>query len=64
MRRLITDVDLHVGAIVPILQRHFELLDADEFTFQYMENNRHLYAMADADKALQALAAAVKSGAL
>ncbi len=63
LRRLITDVDLHVGAIIPILQRKFELLDADEFTLQYMENNRKLYVMADAEKALKALATAVKAGA-
>ncbi len=61
--RLITDVDLHVGATIPILQRKFELLDADEFTLQYMENNRQVYSMADAEKALQALATAVKAGA-
>lgn len=61
--RVITDVDLHVGAIVPILQRTFELLDADEFTLQYMENNRQVYVMADAEKALQAIATAVKAGA-
>lgn len=61
--RLITDVDLHVGAIVHVLQRHFELLEADEFTYQYMENNRQLYFMADVDKALQTLARAVKAGA-
>ncbi|CAL8469429.1 g8970 [Coccomyxa elongata] len=58
---LITDVDLHVGAIIPILQRKFELLDADEFTLQYMENNRKVYVMADADKALKALATAGKA---
>jgi len=62
MCRLITDVDLYVGAIVLVLQRQFELLEADEFTHQYMENNRQLYFMADADKALQMLARAVKAG--
>lgn len=61
--RLITDLDLHVGAIIPILQRNFELLDADEFTLQYMENNRQVYVMADAERALQALALAFKAGA-
>ena len=30
----ITELDLYVGAVVTILQRTFELLEADEFTMQ------------------------------
>jgi hypothetical protein len=49
------DSDLHVGAVLPILGRIFKLLEADEYTYQFMENSRHKYKMADADLALQRL---------
>ena len=60
--RVIKDTDLYVGAVLPILKRSFQLLDADEFTYQYMENNQHSYPVADADYALNILAAAIKTG--
>ena len=58
----IKDKDLYVGAVLPILKRSFQLLDADEFTYQYMENNRHCYPVADANSALNIVATAVKTG--
>ena len=60
--KAIKDTDLYVGAVLPILKRSFQLLDADEFTYQYMENNRHSYPVADADSALNILVAAIKTG--
>lgn len=51
-----------MGAVVPVLKRSFELLDADEFTYQYMENNRQAYPLADPQAALAALASAIKTG--
>lgn len=41
------EADLYVGNSLDIFNRNFELLDADEFTFQYMENNRHIYIRSD-----------------
>lgn len=58
------DTYLHVGAVLPILKRNFELLDADEFTYQYMENNRQAYPVADPTAALHVLATAIHTGAL
>lgn len=57
------DTDLYVGAVVPIHKRSFELKDADEFTYQYMENNPHTYPVADPQAALQTLRDATHSGA-
>lgn len=56
------DTDLCVGAVVPIHNRSFELLDADEFTYQYMENNLQTYPVADPQAALQTLGDAIHSG--
>ena len=39
--------DLYVGATLLINGRSFELLEADEYTYTYMENNKHLFIMAD-----------------
>ena len=39
--------DLYVGAVLDIHSRNFELVEADEFTLQYMESNRVLYPQAD-----------------
>ena len=61
---LLTDAHLYVGVIVPVVGRNFELLEADEFTYQYMENNRHVYPMADGTAALLTAAAAIKAGVL
>jgi hypothetical protein len=60
--RPLTDADLHVGAVLPILQRNFKLLEADEYTYQFMENNRHVYRMADAEAAAQAVRQAISQG--
>lgn len=59
-REQYTDKDLYVGATVVIHQRGFELIDADEYTFQYLENNRHLYLPADWDLALRATRAQLR----
>ena len=58
----VKDTDLYVGAVVPILKRSFELLDADEFTYQYMENNSQTYPLADPQAALSTLASAINTG--
>ena len=60
--RVVKDTDLFVGAVVPILKRSFELLDADEFTYQYMENNRQVYPLADPQAALATLPGAFNTG--
>ena len=59
---LLKDTDLFVGAVIPILKRDFELLDADEFTYQYMENNRQAYPVADPNAAMQTLTDAINTG--
>lgn len=52
-----SEKDLYVGKTLSVHQRTFELLEADEFTYQYMENNRHVYLMADWEAALKAIQA-------
>lgn len=52
-----SEKDLYVGKVLTVHQRTFELLEADEFTYQYMENNRHVYLMADWEAALKAIQA-------
>eukprot|EP00879_Flechtneria_rotunda_P003529 GHRR01003761.1.p1 GENE.GHRR01003761.1~~GHRR01003761.1.p1 ORF type:complete len:637 (+),score=222.63 GHRR01003761.1:163-2073(+) len=47
--------DLYVGAQLNVFNRSFELLDADEYTYTYMENNKHIFIMADADAILSSL---------
>ena len=47
------EADLFVGSQLEIFNRVFELMDADEYTFQYMENNKHVYIRSDAAVALQ-----------
>ncbi|GMH37490.1 hypothetical protein BSKO_05363 [Bryopsis sp. KO-2023] len=47
--------DLFVGGVVDIHHRGFELLEADEYTYTYMENNRHVFVMADAEALLRSL---------
>lgn len=36
-----------MGAILLINGRPFHLLEADEYTYAFMENNKHLFIMAD-----------------
>lgn len=47
--------DLYVGAVLHIHHRGFELLEADEYTYTYMENNRHVFVMSDTDAILKSL---------
>lgn len=58
-----SEKDLYVGKVLSVHQRTFELLEADEFTYQYMENNRHVYLMADWDAALKAIQAQLQGTA-
>ena len=51
--------DLFVGNTLDIFNRDFELLDADEFTFQYMENNKHIYIRSDPTVSCQVLSDAI-----
>jgi len=46
---------LYVGGQLSVFNRSFELLDADEYTHTYMENNKHIFIMADADAILASL---------
>eukprot|EP01025_Chloroclados_australasicus_P017340 TRINITY_DN18824_c1_g1_i1.p1 TRINITY_DN18824_c1_g1~~TRINITY_DN18824_c1_g1_i1.p1 ORF type:complete len:529 (-),score=54.52 TRINITY_DN18824_c1_g1_i1:308-1894(-) len=52
--------DLYVGAHVDIHGRVFELLEADEYTYTYMENNKHMFIMADPDAIMKLLRAQVR----
>jgi hypothetical protein len=47
--------DLYVAGQLEVFTRSFELLDADEYTYTYMENNKHIFIMADADVILSSL---------
>lgn len=47
--------DLHVGAILDIHGRRFLLEEADEYTHTYMENNKHIFLMADIDILMESL---------
>ena len=51
--------DLYVGAEVVINSFNFMLSNADEYTFSYMENNKHLFIMGDGQAVLQLLQAQV-----
>jgi hypothetical protein len=51
--------DLYVGAEIVINQFNFMLVNADEYTFSYMENNKHLFIMGDGNAVLQLLQAQV-----
>jgi hypothetical protein len=52
--------DLYVGCKLTVFKRMFELLDADEYTYTYMENNKHIFIMADADAILASLRGQVR----
>ncbi|GBF93267.1 protofilament ribbon of flagellar microtubules [Raphidocelis subcapitata] len=47
--------DLYVGGRLEVFNRAFELTGADEYSLTYMENNCHIFVMADADAVLQSL---------
>ena len=51
--------DLYVGASIIINHFTFLLANADEYTFSYMENNKHLFIMGDASAVLKILRAQV-----
>lgn len=50
---------LYVGGTMEIFNRTFELFEADEYTYTYMENNKHVFIMADHEVLLKSLRAQV-----
>lgn len=52
--------DLFVGAHIEVYSRAFELTDADEYTLTYMENNKHIFIMADADALIKTTKAQIR----
>lgn len=54
-----TYMDLYVGSSVIIHNRTFELDQADEYTLTYMENNKHIFIMADHEILLKSLRAQI-----
>ncbi|KAJ3339337.1 EF-hand domain-containing protein 1 [Gonapodya sp. JEL0774] len=51
--------DLSVGATLDIFKHKFVLMDADEFAFKWMEENRGLFPQADGDKVVGKVRAAL-----
>lgn len=51
--------DLYVGGSVEVWNRTLELMEADEYTYTYMENNKHIFIMADHEILLKSLRAQV-----
>ena len=51
--------DLYVGGQLEVFNRAFELTGADEYSYTYMENNKHIFVMADADAIIESLRAQV-----
>ena len=49
-----------MGARIEVYRRAFELTGADEYTLTYMENNKHIFIMADAEARLKALKAQIR----
>jgi hypothetical protein len=54
-----TYLDLYVGGTIQVHDRTFELAQADEYTYTYMENNKHLFIMADSEVLLKSLKAQI-----
>ena len=54
-----TYLDLYVGGSIEIHNRKFELVEADEYTYTYMENNKHIFIMSDHEILLKSLRAQV-----
>eukprot|EP00955_Chlamydomonas_euryale_P010403 111758-Chlamydomonas_euryale.AAC.6 len=54
-----TYLDLYVGGSIEIHNRTFEMTEADEYTFTYMENNKHIFIMADHEVLLKSLKAQI-----
>ena len=44
-----------MGAVLDVHGAWFELTEADEFTLQYMESNRHAYPQADVQNAVSTI---------
>ena len=59
----VSEKDLFVGAVLTIHQRAFQLLEADDFTYTFMENNCHSFVMADLEAALHAIAVQIAGNA-
>ncbi len=49
-----------MGAHIEVYSRAFELTDADEYTLTYMENNKHIFIMADADALIKTTKAQIR----
>lgn len=54
-----THLDLYVGGTIEVFHRTFEIIEADEYTYTYMENNKHVFIMADHEILLKSLRAQV-----
>ena len=52
-----------MGAVLDIHNRCFELVEADEFTLQYMEANRAVFPQADWQVALDTVRAYIRGTA-
>ena len=49
------EVDFYVGALINVHNRIFELVEADEYTLQYMELNKDIFQYSDITRILEAL---------
>ena len=54
--------DLHVGAVLAVHNRHFQLKEADEYTLRYMEDNKDTFTFSDASAQDKALRIALAAG--
>ncbi len=48
-----------MGGHLEVFNRTFELSHCDEYTFVYMENNKHIFVMGDADSMIKSIRAQV-----
>ena len=55
--------DLYVGGTVEVYNRTLEMIEGDEYTYTYMENNKHICIMADHEILLKSLGAQVRGAA-
>ena len=49
------ETDVYVGALLNVHNRIFEMVEADEYTLQYMEKNKHKFQYSDISRILEAL---------
>ena len=56
-----TEADLYVGAVLQIHNRFFQLMEADEYTLRYMEDNKETFIYSDAGRILQELKDVLKT---